>query len=195
MPYLVIAVTFGGLFVVNAIFGSVPGYRIAPVFLIGILTIVYFIRQRLDVSPFGYGLIASALLLHDLGAYGFYQKSPTPPVSFDMYIHVYFAVVGTAILYRALSRRLPWRAWQVGLTTLLLIMGVGACHEIMEYLTYLALGEERGMLKPSTSYRFDNERDLTCNLAGCVVTLAGILLFSSPWYSGERPGEGLARTT
>ena len=38
--------------------------------------------------------------------------------------------------------------WQVRATVLLFMMGFGALHEIMEYMSYLMLGEERGMLKP-----------------------------------------------
>jgi hypothetical protein len=43
----------------------------------------------------------------------------------------------------------------------------------MEYCSYLLLGEERGMLKPSTSYFFDTQRDLTNNLLG---TITGLLI-------------------
>ena len=53
------------------------------------------------------------------------------------------------------------------------MMGIGAIHEIMEYMTFLVLGEERGMLKPSTSYFLDTQRDLTNNLLG---TLTALLL-------------------
>lgn len=170
MPYVVIAILTSIAFVVNAICGSMPGYRVAPVFLIPLMLVVYALRGRLRLTPVGYGLFASALLLHDMGAYGFYQHSPTPPVSFDMYVHFYFALVGAFVLRQTMSHHLPWRGWQLSLTTLLLIMGVGACHEIMEYMTYLVLGEQRGMLK-TNGYRFDNERDLTCNLAGCIVAM------------------------
>ena len=51
------------------------------------------------------------------------------------------------------------------------MMGFGALHEIMEYGTYLLLGEERGMLKPSTSYPFDTQRDLVNNLLGSLTAL------------------------
>jgi uncharacterized membrane protein YjdF len=41
----------------------------------------------------------------------------------------------------------------------------------MEYGSYLLLGEERGMLKPSTSYAFDTQRDLVNNLLGTLTAL------------------------
>ena len=173
MAYLVIAGITSVIFIVNAIFATVPGYRVAPALLIPLMGVAYLLRNKLEVTPFGYGLFASALVLHDLGAYGYYQRFDyTRPITFDMWVHFYFALAGTFILHRAMKHHLPWKGWQVALATVLFVMGVGAIHEIMEYSTYLVLGEERGMLKPSTSYRFDNERDLMCNLAGCILAIA-----------------------
>jgi uncharacterized membrane protein YjdF len=87
-------------------------------------------------------------------------------------VHFYFAVVGALILRRALGHHLPnVRPWHLDVTTLLFIMGFGAIHEIMEYASFLLLGEARGMLKPTTSYFFDTQRDLTNNLLGCALAL------------------------
>lgn len=172
MSYLLIAGVASVLFILNGVLGSVPGYRIAPAFLIPLLILVYLLRRRLHLSPFRYGLFASALLLHNLGAYGYYQRNPTG-YSFDMFVHFYFAVVGTCVLNGALKHHLHWAIWQRRLATVLFIMGLGACHEIMEYSTTLTLGEERGMVK-KTGYRFDTERDLTCNLVGALIATAGL---------------------
>jgi len=67
----------------------------------------------------------------------------------------------------------------VKVTSLLFMMGFGALHEIMEYLSYLLLGEEKGMLKPSTSYFFDTQRDLTNNLLGAITALLLVWIFRS----------------
>src|SRR4051812_17236597 len=98
MPYLLIAAATVAVILANAALGSMPAYRVAPAFLVPLLIIVYALRRPLHLTPGRYALFASAVLLHDFGAYGFYQKSPTPPVSFDMYVHFYFAFVGTLIL-------------------------------------------------------------------------------------------------
>ena len=50
-------------------------------------------------------------------------------------------------------------------------MGFGAIHELFEYASYLLLGEERGMLKPSTAYFFDTQRDLLNNFLGVLTAL------------------------
>jgi uncharacterized membrane protein YjdF len=57
--------------------------------------------------------------------------------------------------------------------TFFVMMGLAAMHEIMEYMSYLILGEAKGMLKPSTSYFFDTQRDLTNNLLGTLTSLLG----------------------
>jgi len=150
---------------------SLPKYRINPIFLLPLLWLGYFLRRPLDVTPVTFGLYASALLLHDLGAYGFYQHSPLP-WSWDIYVHYYFGVVGSLVLRGALAHHFPMlRPWQVNLTTLLFVMGIGALHEIMEYVSYLIGGTKYGMLDPEHMYFFDTQRDLTNNLLGCLTAL------------------------
>ncbi len=149
----------------------VETYRVAPLFLIPILAAVYFLRRWLNLHWFHYLLFASAILLHNLGAFGFYQKSPFP-FSFDIAVHGYFGFVATFLFFRALERHVPLRsAWALRLLTLMFVMGSGAIHELMEYASYLMLGEERGMLKPATSYFFDTQRDLLNNFCGCLLAL------------------------
>ena len=122
------------------------------------------------MRPGHYALFALALMLHDLGAFGMYQRSVLG-LSFDIYVHFYFAFAVAFIVQEAIRNRVSIGIWWTRLTTLLFMMGLGALHEIMEYMTYLTLGEERGMLRPSTSYFFDTQRDLTNNLLGTLLAL------------------------
>jgi uncharacterized membrane protein YjdF len=162
------------IFVVIAATARVPTYRINPIFLIPAAWAPYWLRRRLHLHALHYALLIVAILLHDLGAYGWYQKSPLP-FSWDILVHYYFAIPITLILHRAIAQNYAavLRPWQAALVALMFMMGLGAIHEIMEFMTYLVLGEERGMLKPSTSYFFDTQRDLTNNLLG---TLTALLL-------------------
>jgi uncharacterized membrane protein YjdF len=156
----------------------VPTYRYNPIFLIPLTWVPYSFRRGLHLRLVSYVMFCAAILLHDLGAYGYYQRSPLP-FSFDIVVHYYFAVPCTMILYFALAGHLPMlRGWQVGIAAGLFMMGTGALHEIMEYGTYLLLGEEKGMLKPSTSYFLDTQRDLTSNLLGSVTALLLIPLLA-----------------
>ena len=155
---------------VLAFVGHVATYRTAPVFLLPLLWFVYFIRRRLHLHPFHYVLFAIALLVHMLGTFGFYQRSFFG-LSFDIYVHFYFAFAVAFVLERFFQRALPGHRWWPRVAALMFMMGFGALHEIMEYGSYLLLGEERGMLKPSTSYAFDTQRDLVNNLLGTLTAL------------------------
>jgi uncharacterized membrane protein YjdF len=75
--------------------------------------------------------------------------------------------------------------------TFFVMMGLAALHEIMEYCTYLILGEERGMLKPSTSYFFDTQRDLSNNLLGTLTGLIGITIHRKWGIQHRDAGEGI----
>jgi uncharacterized membrane protein YjdF len=166
-----IAIVASIVFVIISVTARVPTYRVNPVFLIPLMWAPYLLRRRLFLQPLHYALYAVAILIHDLGAYGFYQRSPLP-FSYDILVHFYFAVAVTLLMHRALGMNFPvLRPWQVNVTALLFMMGLGAMHEIMEYMSYLMLGEEKGMLKPHTSYFFDTQRDLTNNLLGAIVAL------------------------
>src|SRR5688500_10837080 len=65
-------------FVVISATARVPTYRINPIFLIPLAWLPYLIRRRLHLHALHYALLVVAMLLHDLGAYGWYQDSPLP---------------------------------------------------------------------------------------------------------------------
>jgi uncharacterized membrane protein YjdF len=169
-----IAVIASVLFVLISATAKVATYRINAVFLIPLMWAPYWLRRRMFLQAIPYVMYALAILLHDIGAYGFYQRSPLP-FSWDILVHYYFAIPVTLLMHRALAGNFPMlRWWQVAVTALLFMMGLGALHEIMEFMSYLLLGEAKGMLKPSTSYFLDTQRDLTNNLLGTLTALAAI---------------------
>jgi uncharacterized membrane protein YjdF len=173
------------LFLLISATAKIATYRINPIFLIPLMWAPYFFRRRMHLHAAHYLLFALAILFHDLGAYGLYRSSRLP-FSYDILVHYYFAVPVTLMLYRAIRFNLPQlRPWVVGVTALLFMMGFGALHEIMEYGTYLVAGEEKGMLKPSTSHFFDSQRDLTNNLLG---TLTALLLVGVHYLLTRKSG-------
>jgi uncharacterized membrane protein YjdF len=177
--YAVIGLIFSITFVVISFLAKVPTYRVSPVFLIPIMWVPFLLRRWLHLNPIHYFLFGIALLLHDLGAFGLYQNGlpekwrvvPMLGWSWDIYVHFYFAFAVTFIFYRALEYHLELRPWQTAFFTLMFIMGAGGLHEVMEYASYLLLGEERGMLKPHTAYFLDTSRDLMNNFLGCMTAL------------------------
>jgi uncharacterized membrane protein YjdF len=174
-PYAIIATIASVLIVILAFVGSVPAYHVAPLFVLPLLWGVYFLRWKLHLIPFYYALFAIAILFHMLGTFGYYQRSPLP-WSFDIYVHFYFAFAIAFVLERFFRIYLAGRVWPARVATLMFMMGFGALHEIMEYASYLLLGEDRGMLKPHTSYFFDTQRDLLNNLLGTLTALTVIVV-------------------
>jgi uncharacterized membrane protein YjdF len=171
MPFLIIAAVTSAAIIVIAIVARDASYHVAPLFLLPAVWGLYRFRQRLNLRPVHYALIASAILLHMMGAFGWYQKW-SGPFSFDILVHYWFALVVTLAVHRVLIGNWPLRPWQATALTFFISMGLAAMHEIMEFCSYLLLGEERGMLRPSTSYFFDTQRDLTNNLLGTLTALA-----------------------
>jgi uncharacterized membrane protein YjdF len=160
------------IFVVISLTARVPTYRINFIFLAAFIWTPVLLRRRLHLHAAHFALLIIAFLLHDVGAYGLYQKSPLP-FSWDILVHYFFAIPVTLVLYRAIKLNFAavLRPWQAGVVSLFFMMGTGALHEIMEYMSYLLLGEKHGMLKPATSYFFDTQRDLTNNLLGTLTAL------------------------
>ena len=161
--------------IVIAVLAKIPTYHAAPLFLVPVVWIIFALRRRLKIAPIHYALLCSGILLHMVGAFGWYQQSPLP-FSFDIAVHYWFAVVITLAMYRVLQENFPLRTWHLNVISLMFMMGLGAIHEIMEYCSYLLLGEEKGMLKPKTMYFFDTQRDLTNNLLGALTALAIIAI-------------------
>src|SRR6476646_4355232 len=107
--YVPTGLIFSIAFVVIGFMAKVPGYKLAPAFLIPILWIPYLFRRWLHLNPYHYLLFALALLVHDLGAFGFYQNLPerlrvfSHVDSYDIYVHFFFAFAATFMFYRALE--------------------------------------------------------------------------------------------
>lgn len=145
-------------------------YRYAWLFLVPVVWLVYFGRRRLDLIPLHFALFASAVVLHDFGAFGFYQRS-FAGLEFDHYVHFYFGFVGGWYAARGLTRRFGLRGFEHAFAVVLLITGVGGIHEIIEGLSTMALGPEHGMLK-SDGNPFDTQEDLLNNVLGSLTGCA-----------------------
>ena len=173
IAFRVIAFAASAVFVALSLFAAKPGsnYRYSALFLVPIVWALYFLRRRLHLHPLHYGLFALALLLHNLGAFGLYQRRVFG-LSFDIYVHFYFGVVGALMLHRYLEHAVVLRPWQLRVATVLLILGMGAVHEIVEWFSTLALGTTHGMLKTEGVYQFDTQRDMFDNLLGAIVAVA-----------------------
>jgi uncharacterized membrane protein YjdF len=168
-----VAFVFSGVFVAFSLLVAKPGsnYRFSALFLVPILWAAYFLRRRIHLHPLHYLLFALALLLHNLGAFGFYQRGFFG-LSFDIYVHFYFGFVGGLLVHRYLEHSIPLRPFHLRVGTVLLVLGMGGVHEIVEWFSTLALGSKHGMLKTEGVYAFDTQRDMLDNLLGAALAVA-----------------------
>lgn len=176
-----------GIFVVITFLGDGPStYRFAIFFLAPLLWCVYLLRERLHIHPCHFAIFAGALVLHNLGAFGSYRERYLG-IQFDIYVHFVFGIAGGFIIARALKHCYSVRDWKLWPGTVLLLLGIGAIHELIEFASTLMLGPEKGMLKINSPEKFDTQKDLLNNLLGALAALA-IYTFFSRWRA--RRGQG-----
>lgn len=160
------------LFIILGIVGDGPStYRFAVFFLAPLLWAIYFLRNYLHVHPVHFGIFAAALVFHNLGAFGTYREAYFG-IQFDTYVHFVFGVAGTLLVARAVRFRLHIQGWQLWVGTVLLMLGLSAIHELIEFASTLMLGPEKGMLKINDADKFDTQKDLLNNLVGALLALA-----------------------
>jgi uncharacterized membrane protein YjdF len=153
-------------------FCAKPGstYRFSFAFLAPLIWLVYAIRHRLYLRPIHIALIGSALLLHNLGVFGFYRREFWS-LQFDTYVHFYFGFVGGLLMRAGLEGAYSVRGWRVWVAVILGILGLGAIHELIEWGSTMLLGPERGMLKALADDPYDTQKDLLNNFLGSVLGL------------------------
>jgi uncharacterized membrane protein YjdF len=170
-PFHAIATVTSLLFLVITVTAHGPStYRFAFLFLAPLLWGMLWARHKLALHPGHYALLAVALLFHNLGAYGLYRKS-WGGIEFDGYVHYFFGLAGGFAVARSLGYNFDLAGWKVWAGTILVILGIGGIHELIEFASTVALGPEKGMLKLGDGDVFDTHKDLLNNLLGTVTAL------------------------
>jgi uncharacterized membrane protein YjdF len=162
-----------------SLFLAAPGstYRWSFLFLLPLIWAVYFLRHRLALLPWHFALFAVAVIIHDLGTFGFYKKSLLG-LRFDSYVHFMFGLVAGLVLFRAATERLPLSRKFLLMAVPIFILGIGGLHEMFECFTTILLGPERGMLKLHADQPFDTQKDLMNNFLGAVMA---VLISARRW--------------
>jgi uncharacterized membrane protein YjdF len=156
-------------------------------FLLPLLWLPYFARRKIKLHPFHFALFAIALLVHDLGTFGYYRRTFFG-LEFDIYVHFYFGMVIGFVLYRAFNHFFGLTGWKLWVAVALFALGIGGVHELVEWASTMMLGPERGMLKLDPNDPFDTQKDLLNNLCGAV-------LASALYAFGRRARRDGARTS
>jgi uncharacterized membrane protein YjdF len=171
------AVTTALLVLISLVSKGPVTYRYAFLVLVPMLWAVYALRYRLHIHPCHFAIFATALVLHDLGAFGSYGQEYYG-LEFDTYVHFYFGIAGGFIVARSLRCCFGLTGWQLWVGTVIVILGLGAIHELIEYASTLLMGPEKGMLKlNSPDAKTDTQKDLLNNMLGTLVALAAYSVF------------------
>jgi len=164
-------VTSAVLVVISLLFASAAStYRWSFLLLLPLLWTVYFCRERLALLPAHFVAFAIAIVIHDLGTFGFYKKIFFG-LRFDCYVHFMFGFVAGLILFRAAGEKLPLSRKLLAFAVPIFVLGIGGLHEMFECFTTILLGPERGMLKLHADQPFDTQKDLMNNTLGAIVAV------------------------
>ncbi len=177
------------MYTVIAVLGTIPllvlpffahpetaNYRYSFLFLLPMLWGTLGIGRGIHLHAFHFALFAIGLVLHNLGALGFYYRQFFG-LAFDTYVHFYFGMVGALIVARGLNRGAELRGWKVWLATVVCLLGLSAIHELIEFASTLSLGREMGMYKMNDPDQFDTHKDLCNNLLGALTGLSAASLY------------------
>lgn len=171
--YVVVAAVASTVFAVISLApreGGVAKYRYSFLFLVPIVWIGVALRRRLALRPVLFGLFALALVLHDLGAFGWYQRKVLG-LQYDWYVHTFFGFVGGLIVARILQVRIGLGGRALAPLAVLVVTGFGGIHEIIEAASTMALGTDYGMLVTGADNPYDTQEDLLCNVVGSSVAV------------------------
>lgn len=169
---MILAAVASLILVLISVLLAKPGstYQWSFVFLVPLVWAVYVLQDRLLLRPWHFALFILAIVIHDLGTFGFYRRSFLG-LRFDSYVHFLFGFVAGLILFRAASGRLSLSRSMLVIGVPIFILGVGGIHEMFECFTTILLGPERGMLKLHPDQPFDTQKDLLNNFLGAVLAV------------------------
>ena len=167
--HLLIACAASAILVGISLFLAAPGstYQWSFMLLLPLIWAVYFLRARLALLPWHFALFTVAIIVHDLGTFGFYRKTFLG-LRFDSYVHFMFGLVSGLVLFRAAIERLRLSRRFLIFAVPIFILGVGGLHEMFEAFTTVLLGPERGMFKLHPDQPFDTQKDLMNNFLGAL---------------------------
>lgn len=137
-----------------------------------IISIVYRIRDKLNINRLRFTLIGLAMLLHNLGIFGFYGRFEW----YDILTHIFGLFAISFSMFFILEEHIQNKTLLV-LVILLASAGVGSIIETIEYSGYLIGGKGEGLFlygdgdfeEGIDSAWIDSMDDLINNWIGSVV--------------------------
>jgi uncharacterized membrane protein YjdF len=154
-------------------------YKWDFIFLMLLLFGVYLARDKLNLSSFHYFLFCVFLVFHNLGTFGLYS-SYFYGLEYDLYIHGFFGIVSSLILYRAYGSIGNYKSKTIIIfAVIVVVLGLSAFHELFEYAGAMTVGEGEGVLFMGAGDidEWDTQKDMRNNLVGAILGLGGYLIY------------------
>jgi len=147
-------------------------YKWDFIFLVLMIVGIYFIRKKIKLHPVHFALLGIFLILHNLGTFGTYSNYYFG-LEYDLYVHTYFGIVASLMLYRTYNTVGPYKGWFMIVAIIAIVLGLSAIHELFEYAGAVILGEGEGVLFLGAGDidEWDTQKDMRNNLIGGLIGL------------------------
>jgi hypothetical protein len=161
-----------------------PIYEYIPESIMFIIFILIFLSlyNKLDLDILSYSSLIIAFLLHNAGAFGWYNISPVG-FQWDHITHIVWGFAFTLIIFRYTRRFLNNQRTNNVITIFFIILaslGAGVIIELYEFAGYFIVGEGMGGLghgqgdivtEFGNSEWFNTMFDLIYNLVGTIIAM------------------------
>ena len=146
-----------------------------------LLVFVFMIRDVIDLSWLHYLLFAFFLVIHCLGMFDLYASYPMG-IEYDYWVHSFFGFISALVILRWLrASELHLKRTVRIASTLVIVLGISAAHELYEYAGAILLGSGEGVLFIGAGDldQWDTQKDMLNNVIGGLI---GIFISSSYNY-------------
>ena len=137
------------LIIIYSYASNVNEYVLDSVISIVTITLIFLIRKHINLTNISFFLLILALLFHDFGVFGFYNKTPIL-IQYDHFTH-FFGLFAVSILIFNIFKQFFKKSKITNLILILFVfissLGIGSLIEQTEYLGYLRFGTGQGLLK------------------------------------------------
>ena len=187
------------LIIIIAYFKFKTGFMADLLFSIFLVVVLYFLYKKFRLNTLTYSLVCLSLILHNLGAFGFYTDFFIPYDYITHFVGIFsITLVIATFLSSDLSRDHKLRTRDLVILSLVVLagLGIGSLVETIEFGGYLAWGKGEGFFQFGTGdYEilgqeahlvdivgggyFDAMWDLIVNLLGA---LLAVLSYGAWWF-------------
>ena len=146
-----------------------------------LLVFIYLVREFIHLNWIHFLLFALFLIIHCLGMFDFYELYPLG-IEYDYWVHGIFGFISALVILRWLRMsdlRLK-RIVRIS-STLIVVLGISAAHELYEFAGAILLGSGEGVLFIGAGDldQWDTQKDMLNNVIGGLV---GIFVSSTYNY-------------